>query len=122
MFGVVERVCGDMSMRLCVIPWLAYVCIDVCNRYYFTHELAAVPIIELASKKPFGVFHGSELALVFGAEELLLLEEEKTLSRQVAGRFICVACAVWRVPCVLRAPSPGWLLVCFLLSWFSLSL
>ena len=51
--------------------------------YYFTHELAAVPIIELASKEPFGVFHGSELALVFGAQELLLTEEEKDLSRKV---------------------------------------
>lgn len=51
--------------------------------YYYTHELAAVPIIELASKEPFGVFHGSELPLVFGQQELLLLPEEKEMSKMV---------------------------------------
>eukprot|EP00756_Hemistasia_phaeocysticola_P005774 Hpha_TRINITY_DN13493_c0_g1::TRINITY_DN13493_c0_g1_i1::g.131171::m.131171/K01049/ACHE; acetylcholinesterase len=51
--------------------------------YWFTYELSLIPLLELVTEKPFGVFHGSELALVFCAEELLLEEKERALSKKV---------------------------------------
>jgi hypothetical protein len=51
-----------------------------------------VPIIETFSKKPFGVFHGLELAMVFATEELLFTDEERELSRQVREYWTNFAC------------------------------
>ena len=52
-------------------------------RYFFDEKLSLVDAIEAADKKPLGVFHGSELVLVFGQEELLLEAKEKELSQAV---------------------------------------
>ena len=53
--------------------------------YFFQHKLLAVDLIEEANHKPLGVFHGSELVLVFGIDELLVTPRERELSRQVGG-------------------------------------
>lgn len=60
-------------------------------QYFFRRTLSLVPIIEAASKKPFGVFHGSELALVFDFKPLLLEEKEKELAEQVVGYWVAFA-------------------------------
>ena len=51
--------------------------------YFFTREMAVIPLIEDYEKKPFGVFHGSELVLVFDFKDLLLGKGERKLSEQV---------------------------------------
>ena len=51
--------------------------------YFFQHKLLAVDLVEEANHKPLGVFHGSELVLVFGIDELLITARERKLSRQV---------------------------------------
>eukprot|EP01065_Artemidia_motanka_P045910 TRINITY_DN6841_c0_g1_i1.p1 TRINITY_DN6841_c0_g1~~TRINITY_DN6841_c0_g1_i1.p1 ORF type:complete len:525 (+),score=163.48 TRINITY_DN6841_c0_g1_i1:103-1677(+) len=50
--------------------------------YFFKHKFALTDAIEAVSKKPLGVFHGSELVLVFGQDELLL-KKEREMSMQV---------------------------------------
>jgi hypothetical protein len=47
--------------------------------YFFTHELEAVALVELAKKQPYGVFHGSELPLVFDFK-IALNAPEKALA------------------------------------------
>jgi len=49
--------------------------------YQFTHELAAIKVLEAASKKPLGVFHGSELPFVFDTFDNFLGKKEKRLSQ-----------------------------------------
>eukprot|EP00940_MAST-03C_sp_MAST-3C-sp2_P001952 g1952.t1 len=51
--------------------------------YHFERKLEANDLIEYATKKPYGVFHGSELALVFDFSELLLGERERDLAADV---------------------------------------
>jgi carboxylesterase type B len=51
--------------------------------YHFERKLDATAPIELARSRPMGVFHGSELALVFRFEELLLAASERELGRNV---------------------------------------
>ena len=51
--------------------------------YHFEHKLALTDVIEAAKKKPYGVFHGSELPLVFRIDETLLEKAERALAVQV---------------------------------------
>eukprot|EP00756_Hemistasia_phaeocysticola_P005775 Hpha_TRINITY_DN13493_c0_g2::TRINITY_DN13493_c0_g2_i1::g.131173::m.131173 len=73
--------------------------------YFFTHKLAVVPLVEAVEKKPFGVFHGSELALVFGQEELLLEKEERELSAKVRQYWTNFAFS--GDPNIARDPATG---------------
>jgi len=59
--------------------------------YYFRKELSLVPAIEWEQKKPMGVFHGSELALVFDFKPLLLTKEERALSVQTVSYWTTFA-------------------------------
>ena len=51
--------------------------------YQFQRKLRAIDAIEAVTNKPFGVFHGSELALVFDFTELLLEPQERLLAVDV---------------------------------------
>lgn len=51
--------------------------------YFFTRKLHATSLVEAVQKKPLGVFHGSELLLVFNTLSELLDEEEKDLALDV---------------------------------------
>lgn len=50
--------------------------------YFFRHEYKVLPIIEKVAKAPLGVFHGSELGLVFDVPIILDAAEEQ-LSKAV---------------------------------------
>lgn len=87
---------GDYAMT-CAATRSARLIRDTSNNtqdvflYFFRRKLKAVDAVEIEQRKPFGVFHGSELALVFDFYELLFEAEERALSKQVMGYWTAFA-------------------------------
>jgi len=53
--------------------------------YFYTHELEVIKLYEELDKgNPMGVFHGSELVMVFDDESFLKAKEERQLSKTFA--------------------------------------
>lgn len=51
--------------------------------YFYKRKLDLTHVIELAEQRPYGVWHGSELPLVFDSTKLVLSHAEKQLSLQL---------------------------------------
>ena len=58
--------------------------------YFFKHKLSMVGLVEAVSKKPLGVFHGSELMLVFDTK-IVLTKAEKALATQTVALWTSFA-------------------------------
>lgn len=58
--------------------------------YFLTHKLAVVDAVEFKSKKPLGVFHGTDLLFVFKLG-ILLTADEKALADVVIGYWTSFA-------------------------------
>ena len=81
--------------------------------YFFSHKLTVTPLIELEEKEAFGVFHGSELALIFDWPSILLSHAEKALSsKMVIKTLALMSRCTHRGNCVVRCVPSHFALSC----------